>query len=91
MTDHKERLHESVRDLEVELGEIDSLDGESRDILKQVVGELQEVLDRDQIKEYEPQSVIDRLETVESEFQASHPTLSGLVMRLVNALGQLGI
>ena len=92
MAEHVNRLRETVTELERELDGLESLDDETRVVLQEAVSELQAKLASDEnVLDYKADTVIERLEQAESDFQASHPTLSGVVMRLVDALGQLGI
>ncbi len=89
MTEHIDKLHQTVKELEQELDGIESFDDETRQMLQEAVSEIQTVLKKQ--GHLEPDSVIERLRVAEQQFQASHPTLSGIVARMIDALGQLGI
>ena len=89
-----ERVHKLsliVEELEQELESLDSLDDETRRMLRDTIDEVRAKLDPQTVGEIESQHLIDRLHDAEGRFQVTHPTLSGIVMRVINALGQLGI
>lgn len=89
MPERIEKLRQTVKELEEELAGLASFDDETRKKLQEAVGEIQTLLKQE--GELEPDSVIERLRAAEEEFQVSHPTLSGIVARMIDALGQLGI
>jgi hypothetical protein len=89
MPERIEKLRQTVKELEEELASVEAFDDETRQMLEEAVSEIQTVLQEE--GELEPDSVIERLRSAEQEFQVSHPTLSGIVARMIDALGQLGI
>jgi cell division septum initiation protein DivIVA len=89
MAEQIEKLRQTVKELEEELAGVESFNDETRQMLQEAVAEIQTVLTNE--GESAPESVIERLRAAEQEFQASHPTLSGIVARMIDALGQLGI
>ncbi len=92
MSERMERLKSLVRELQNELASIDTQDAESQQALTVTLRELQQAL---QNRGGEPglssDSFVERLRGAEEDFQLSHPTISGLVVRMIDALGQLGI
>jgi hypothetical protein len=89
MPERIEKLRQTVKELEEELASVEAFDDETRQMLEEAVSEIQTVLRKE--GELEPDSVIERLRSAEEQFQVSHPTLSGIVARMIDALGQLGI
>ena len=89
MHERIEKLRQTVKELEEELASVEAFDDDTRQMLEEAVSEIQTVLQEE--GELEPDSVIERLRSAEEEFQVSHPTLSGIVARMIDALGQLGI
>lgn len=98
MPDRVEKLRMTLADLERELGEIDSLDDASRLRLQEVADEISEVLRKNEVaaasgnnKIKEPHGVRERVIDSLEHFRVQHPTLAGILERLVDGLGQLGI
>ena len=89
MPERIEKLRSTLKELEEELGNLSSFDEATRQMLEEAVSEIQTALNKDEY--FEPESVIERLRAAEEKFQVSHPTLSGVVARMLDALGQLGI
>jgi hypothetical protein len=96
MAQRIEKLRDTLAELEVELSEVDSLDEGSRQRLREVAEEIAEVLRRSDARsgnlEVEPPHTVREqlLENVET-FRVQHPTLAGILQRLVDGLAQLGI
>jgi hypothetical protein len=93
MAHHIEKLRETLRELEAELEQIDTLDRQSRELLETAAAEIHEALAKSEADEeaLEPKTFTDRLLSATQSFEDSHPTLSRLVGNVVNALAQLGI
>ncbi len=87
-----EKLRAIVKELEAELAALDTVDAQAHEILEAALEDLREALGKTDAAAIDSaDSLIERLRTAEGSFQVSHPTLSGLVLRMINALGQLGI
>ncbi len=91
MPERIEKLREIVTELETELQSLDSVDTQSRTILEEAIEELRTALGKTDSSSFTTESLMERLHIAEGDFQVSHPTISGLVLRMINALGQLGI
>jgi phosphoglycolate phosphatase-like HAD superfamily hydrolase len=89
MSEHHRKIQATVRELEDELHQLESVDDETRRLLKEALQEILAALEPEATLERE--SLMDRLRETAREFEGSHPTLSGIVMRLVDGLGQMGI
>ena len=91
MSERIEKLKSIVRELEIELAELESVDPESRRVLEEAVADLTTALGKTDSDVASAQSLVDRFRAAEEGFAASHPTLSGIVARVIHGLGQLGI
>ena len=93
MPERLDKLRAALEDLERELSSLDSIDPETRLVLQEAKLEIEEALshrDPSRLRIQSP-TLVQRLKQAERDFEASHPTLSGIVMRMVNTLAQLGI
>ncbi len=106
MADSIEKLKAIVRELEDELHDLVAVDDEAAELLHEAIREIQDVLqarERDDsaaaaaesLDEDLPsdsrESVIERLQLAAHQFENSHPTLTGILSRLIDGLGQMGI
>jgi hypothetical protein len=98
MPDRMEKLRAAVEELERELHSLDQVDPETRLLLEEAHREIQGALAARQPENVEarlraapPGSLAGRLEEAAQRFEATHPTLAGVLERLVNGLAQLGI
>lgn len=86
-----EKLRAALNELERELSGIDELDATTRSMLEEARHEIETALHKQDPAQIEHVSLVGRLEAAAQTFQASHPTLAGVVQRMIDALGQLGI
>lgn len=86
-----ENLRDSLKQLEAELVTGQPLDPSVRSSLEQAAEEIRELLSRNRPQDSPPESLLDRLQTEERAFEASHPQLTQVLARIVDALGQMGI
>lgn len=91
MPDQYEKLKATVEELEDELHSIESMNEETRAVLREVVQEIRDALHEDDPSELHPQSIMDRLKSAAQEFEDAHPTTAGVIYRLVDGLAQMGI
>ncbi len=91
MSEHMEKLKATVAELEEELRSLETLDDETCEVLEEALREIQAALNPDETTELEAESLMDRLNDATHEFEGSHPTLTGIISRLVDGLGQMGI
>ena len=90
MSDRAEKLRATLAELETELESIDSLDDETRAELAAAAEEIAASLRRGKRSDATAR-VEDSLQNRLVEFEASHPQLAGIVTRLIDGLGQLGV
>jgi hypothetical protein len=86
-----EKLRASVAELERQLSTSQSLDEASRQVLQQALADIRAALEDDQTTDSQRQSLIQRLGVSVENFEGSHPTLTGTLMRLIDGLRQMGI
>ncbi len=91
MPERIERLRATVEELEAELRDLDSIDDETRTVLNEAIDEIQSALKQRDATQLESLSLGDRLQRTVESFEESHPTLAGIVMRVADLLGQIGI
>jgi hypothetical protein len=90
MPDRIEKLRGTLNELETELRDLDQLDEPTREMLAEAADEIAAILRRGERTERTEQvesTLRDRL----AGFEASHPHLAGIMHRLIDGLGQLGI
>ncbi len=85
------KLKEIVKELETELASLDTVDAESQKVLEGALEELHTALQKKDHASLESETLSDQLRAVEEDFHVSHPTIAGLILRTINALGQFGI
>jgi hypothetical protein len=90
MPDRAEKLRATLAELEAELESIDSFDDETRAELAGAAEEIAAALRRGKRSEATTR-VENSLQSRLVEFEASHPQLAGIITRLIDGLGQLGI
>ena len=90
MADRSEKLRTTLTELEAELQHLESLDDETREQLADAAAEIAAALRRGKRSEASSRAA-DSLQGRLVEFEASHPQLAGIVTRLIDGLGQLGI
>ena len=91
----RERIRQLLQELHGELEEAGSVDQESRDLLRAVMGDIREVLDREAAPEQAPaageEGLGDRLEEAAERFAGGHPQVVAVVKELMDGLNRLGI
>ena len=91
MSEQANRIKATLAELEEELRALPSFDDETRKVLEETVQEIQSALAPDEPGELQPESLADRLGATAQQFEESHPTLTGIISRLIDGLGQMGI
>ena len=91
MPDRAEKLRLTLAELEAELRDIDSLDDDTRSLLSEAAKEISGVLVRGTQQTTAHHTLSARLIGSVETFETAHPTLAGIVQRLVDGLGQMGI
>lgn len=87
----RERLRETLEELERELENAEAVDDRTRERLDHVVGEVQELLEESTEPRDEHRSLLERLRGATREFEKDHPALAEAVGRVATALSNMGI
>lgn len=85
------KLQATIEELQAELASLETVDDQTRAALEEAVGEIQAALHKEEHGELGESSLITKLRDSAEQFEASHPTLFGIVSRTIDALGQMGI
>jgi len=87
----REQLQATLIELKAELATVDTLDNETREALEGAVHEIESVLAKKSVEVQQSESIAGNLRDAVERFESSHPTLTGILSRLADALAQLGI
>lgn len=91
MPERMTKLRALLEELEQEIRGVESLDEQSRELLKEAADEIQAALHEEDSEKLAHQSLSEKLGESVAEFDSSHPTLHGVVNRIIYMLGQMGI
>jgi hypothetical protein len=87
----QERLRELLQEMETLLPELD-VDPATRALAEDAKQDLARIVERDDpALQGEDEGVLEKLEDAELAFEATYPTFSGVMRRLIDVLGQMGI
>lgn len=95
--DQSEKLKQTLAELHAELSSAKKVDPASRQLLQEALAEIQGALAAAEATPGEdraaeaPHGVAERLQATAAKFEATHPTLAGLLERLTDLLGAAGI
>ena len=96
--DHTEKLKTTLAELHAELSGAKQVDPETRRLLREALAEIQEALAAaestpaaERAAASSDEGIGERLQTAAAKFEATHPTLAGLIERLTDLLGAAGI
>ena len=84
-------LREMLEQLHTELRRADTLDERSRELLHAVIGDIEDLLERKHEPRTRPESIVERLREAVRAFETTHPTLTGAINRVADALAGFGI
>ena len=93
-SEHQQKLKTTLDELHAELGQVEELDPAVRRELEVAADEILGVLAKPQrtAKETEhAESFVAQLRQATERFEDTHPTLSGIVGSVIDALGRMGI
>ncbi len=91
MSENLDKLRATLSELKDELHSLDTLDVDTRQSLEGIMGEINGALHKSDEVDLEHHTIIQRLKDAADGFEESHPTLSGIVGNIIDALGQIGI
>ena len=84
-------LRQMLKQLHTELQRADTIDDRSRELLRSVLGDIEDLLERKQEPGAQPESIIERLREAVRAFEKTHPTLTNAIGRVADALAGMGI
>jgi hypothetical protein len=87
----REQLRATLKELENELAALESLDESTRAMLVEAKRDIEAKLNQPERTEPPTESITSGLREAVERFESSHPTLTGIVSRIADALAQLGI
>jgi predicted component of type VI protein secretion system len=87
----EQHLRQMLEQLHTELQRTDTIDDRSRELLRSVLGDIEDLLERKQKRGRQPESIIERLREVVRTFEKTHPTLTDTIGRVADALAGMGI
>jgi hypothetical protein len=92
MADMREQhLRQMLEQLHTELQRADPIDDRSRELLRSVLADIEDLLERKQKRGTQPESIIQQLREVVRTFETTHPSLTSAIGRVAEALAGLGI
>ncbi len=91
MSELHDKLRLTVAELHAELAALPRVDPEVRAVLEGALHDIQQAMNADSRTTEGNASLIARLKQASDSFQESHPTLTGSVGSVIDALGRMGI
>jgi uncharacterized protein DUF4404 len=91
MADEHDKLRETLHQLQRQLDDVRKLDPAVAQQLDATIAEAKAALAGAPIQPAKHQSIIQRLSDAVLRYEASHPSLSGNLGSIVDALGRMGI
>jgi hypothetical protein len=88
---NRRELQEALKELHAELDGTPSVDDESRRLLVEIRDEIEELLSRSGDDVTSPKSLDERLQESVIHFEGTHPRLTAIINRVVDALASMGI
>jgi predicted component of type VI protein secretion system len=87
----EQHLRQMLEQLHTELQKADTIDDRSRELLRSVLGDIEDLLERKQKQGTQPESIIERLREAVRAFEKTHPTLTDAIGGVADALARMGI
>ena len=88
----KQQLDARLKELHSELRQINSVDEGERQILQQLMTDIQEILEQGEYHQTYPYNQFDeRLKSAIEQFGVSHPTITTLMGQIADMLSRIGI
>ena len=91
MSDHHDKLCSALDALQAQLDEMRTVDPDVAAHLASTIDQAKAVLAGRPTEEDEHRSMIGQLKEAVFKYETSHPTLSGSITSVIDALGQMGI
>lgn len=84
----QEQFHDQLEALKAELERSDGLGEDTQQKMLVLVSRMEEQLHG---ADDEPETIPEQFEALKTEFEASHPTLTGIVNNILVTLGNMGV
>jgi predicted component of type VI protein secretion system len=84
-------LRQTLEQLHAELQRADTIDDRSRALLQSVLSDIEALLERNQKRGTQPESIIEQLRDAVRAFETTHPTLTNAINGVADALAKMGI
>ena len=86
-----EQIKTALQQLHEDLRSTSSLDPELRSLLQKIDGDIQELLRTESPASPATAGLITRIEEAAAGFSLKHPNVEGVLLRLADGLGQMGV
>ena len=87
----EQHLRQMLEHLHTELQRTDTIDDPSRKLLRSLLDDIEDLLERKEKGSTQSQSVVQRLRETVRAFETTHPALTDAIGRLADALAGIGI
>ena len=85
------KLKDSLEQLHSELQNAREIDPESAEILRKLIGDIENILERSgSEREEEHKNILDGLRESAQKFELTHPELAGAIRIVINSLSNIG-
>ena len=87
----RDELNNTLASLHETLNETSDVDAKTRELLLNLTGDIQRLLEDDGATVEHDDSLTERIADISRDFDAHHPMIGGLLQRLSDGLANLGI
>jgi uncharacterized protein YaaN involved in tellurite resistance len=87
----EQHLRQMLAQLHTELQRANTIDDRSRELLRSVLSDIEDLLERNQKRGTQPESIIEQLRQAVRAFETTHPTLTNAINGVADALAKMGI
>ena len=87
----KQQLDERLKELHSELSQIKSVDENERQILQQLMADIQDILEKEEYSQSYPGPFEERLKYAIELFGVSHPRITSMMGQIADMLARIGI
>lgn len=86
----REQLREHLDQLEAAIGKSGASTAE-KERLASLIDDIERQIDPSVVEEGEPENLSDQVESLMSAFEAEHPTIAGILNRIMVTLSSMGV
>ena len=87
----EQHLRQMLNELHTELQRTDTIDDPSRKLLRSLLDDIEDLLERKEKGGTQSQSVVERLRETVRAFETTHPALTEAIGRMADALAAMGV